>query len=97
MNCWDSKGNAVCNNCGKTRAGHEDRRVAVNYLRAGGWHHSQAKTLGGNSYEAILCPQCVTGEKKKIRQQSTLDSEPLPFDWETMKGQPERGHGFSSR
>lgn len=83
MNIWDDKGNARCH-CGSTWPAAATRDVTVQMLRARGWHHSAGKTLGGDDYEALLCPTCVKGEKKRrtTPSGSGLDQDALPINWD---------------
>lgn len=95
MQCWDDRGNAVCA-CGRVGSGHVRRDVAVEYLRVLGWRHSAGVTIGGERYEAILCPECAQGEKVRRVSRSTIVDEELPLDWEACRPQG-HGEGVSSR
>lgn len=92
---WDAHNNGLCDSCGRKGPGHDSRRIAVEYLRALGWHHSHGRTIGGDEYDAILCPQCAKNEKQKKLTKSTLDDEPLPLNWEEFRPEA-RGPGYQS-
>lgn len=95
MQCWDAKNNAICA-CGRVGPGHERRDVAIQYLLGLGWHHSAGTTIGGQQYEAVLCPACAKDERKRKVKKFSFDEEALPLDWAACK--PEvTGEGFSSR
>lgn len=90
MTCWDSKGNGICQTC--------DRRGpdSVQVLRALGWHHGKGVTIGGEPYEALLCPHCAKDAKRRAVVKSEITQDELPFDWEQCKA-VEKGQGAHTR
>lgn len=94
---WTSFGDAVCDSCGESRIGNPDRHLAIQIIRAGGWHHSAGFTIGGDPYEQILCKECARGEHKRPeRTLSVAQEEQLPIDW-TGAQQHDSGSGGYSR
>lgn len=47
------------------------------------------KTLGGQDFETILCPDCTKGERKRTRVKNDGVQEELPLNWE----EPQRAGG----
>lgn len=82
---WTAKGYAVCDSCGRERVCVEDRHMATQMLRVGGWRHMQGKTLGGQDFETILCPECVKGERKRSRSKAEGVQQELPLPWEEAR------------
>lgn len=81
MTCWGPGGSGICQSCGKTGPGHEVRRIAVEFLRVCGWHYGNGDTIGGDPYEALLCPQCSKDEKRRVVKKPGIDQDMLPIDW----------------
>lgn len=79
---WLPKGDAQCDTCPSIRTCVADRNLAIQMMRAGGWRHMQGKTLGGQDFETILCPDCAKQEKKRVRSKGEAVQEALPLDWE---------------
>lgn len=87
--CWDAKGNGICQTCGKV--GVED----VEVLRALGWHYDKGRTIGGQDYEALLCPHCAKGAHRKTIIKSTLEQDQLPIDWGQYRALPKSQGGHT--
>lgn len=96
MECFNKRGDGICQSCGKTSPGHEVRARAIEVLRARGWVYGSGVTIGGQPYEALLCPSCTRDEKRPVRVKRILDQDALPFDWE-QGGAAVRGAGIESR
>lgn len=94
---WDSKGDARCDTCGFWRCGHWDKAIAIQMLRAAGWHHMEGSTLGGQPFEHILCALCGREEHKRPRTAGGIEQEQLPLDWEGEQGGRRQGKGIQSR
>lgn len=93
---WLPSGDASCDTCPVIRYCPEDRALAIQMMRAGGWRHMAGMTLGGEEFETILCPGCTRGEKRKTRTKETLEQDALPLDFESGRKIIGR-QGFSSR
>lgn len=87
--CWDAKGNGICQTCDRT--GPSDVQV----LRALGWHHGAGVTIGGQDYEALLCPNCAKDVKRKVIIKSTMKQDQLPIDWGHYRQQPKSQGGHT--
>lgn len=93
---WLPNGDASCDTCALVRLCVADRHLAIQMMRAGGWRHMQGITLGGRTFETILCPGCTREEKKRKRTKDTVEQEELPLDFRTG-GTVVGKQGFSSR
>lgn len=88
--CWDTKGNGICQTCGRKGPAN------IQTLRALGWHHGAGVTIGGSGYEALLCPNCAKDEKRRKTTRSTLEQDQLPIDWTQCEVAP-RSQGGHTR
>jgi len=95
MGCWDARGNGICQSCGTTEAGHEVRRLAIEFLRVMRWHYGSGETIGGQQYEVLLCPACSKNEKRRVVTKSTIEQDALPFDWEALRPAPKSQGGHT--
>lgn len=94
---WTPTGDATCDTCGHLRFCPEDRALAVQMMRAGGWRHMKGTTEGGREFETILCPRCAKDEKRRTRSsKETIEQEELPLDFEAGRVVVGK-QGFSSR
>jgi hypothetical protein len=90
MGCWNSKGDGVCDTCGKVGPS------GVEVLRALGWHHGAGQTIGGGAYEALLCPVCAKDEKRRKVNKPSIEQDALPFDWNQFVA-VQKGQGGHTR
>lgn len=81
MGCWDTRGNGICQTCGKTEAGHEVRKIAIEFLRVMRWHYGAGETIGGQQYEVLLCPACAKDTHRRVLTKPTIEQDELPIDW----------------
>lgn len=88
-------GDAQCDSCGAIRVGNFDRAVAIEMIRAGGWHHMVGNTIGGVPFESILCKRCGHDEHKRPRSTVVIEQEALPLDWEGAR--VDRSEGIQAR
>jgi hypothetical protein len=79
---WLPGGDAVCDTCPKIRVCVDDRALAIQMMRAGGWRHMAGTTLGGQDFETILCPGCAKDERRRGRTNKDIEQDALPIDWE---------------
>ena len=86
---WDPTGAGVCDTC--RREGPHNVQV----LRALGWHHSSGETMGGQPYEALLCPSCAKDEHRRKRTPQLIDQDALPFDWGQCAATPQSQGGHT--
>lgn len=95
---WIGNGDAACDTCGRIYPAPADlyRGVAIQRLRAAGWHYGSGETYGGEPYEALLCPHCARDEKRRRRESKEIDQEGLPLDWDAYR-RTENGPGYQSR
>lgn len=95
MGCWSADGNAICQSCGKTEAGHSVRRIAIEFLRVMRWHHGSGVTIGGQQYEVLLCPSCSSDTHKRVVSKPTIEQDALPIDWNQFVVQPKTQGGHT--
>lgn len=93
---WAADNSGFCDTCGKTGPGHRDHQVAVQMLRALGWHHGEGVTMGGQRYEALLCTGCARDEHRRKRSIQQVEQDAFPIDWDTCRV-VERGQGSQTR
>lgn len=95
---WDAFGNGICDTCGTcSHVSSPDRGTAVEVMRAMGWHHSKGITIGGDQYEALLCPHCGRDEHRKTRPKTPpIEQDGFDLDWEQYRAGV-TGNGFQSR
>ena len=86
--CWDGKGNGFCQGPGCSKQGPGD----VEILRALGWHHGSGVTIGGDPYEALLCPHCAKDTQRRVVTRSTLEQDQLPIEWPAFRPKSQGGH-----
>ena len=89
MPCWDTRGNAICQSCKTMLNAGPNRQKAIQFLRAAGWHHSKGVTIGGDSYEALLCPHCAHDEKRRKIVRPSIEQDGLPLDWSLCAAVPQ--------
>lgn len=95
MGCFDARGNGICQSCGKTGPGHEVRRLGIEFLRVLGWHYGSGDTIGGQQYEALLCPACSKDEHRRKVTKPTIKQDALPLDWDACKTVPQSQGGYT--
>lgn len=64
-------------------------------LRALGWHYGKGVTIGGDAYEALLCPHCAKDTTRRVVVKSTLEQDQLPIEWAAYRQQPKSQGGHT--
>ena len=95
MGCWSADGNAICQGCGKTEAGHSVRKLAIEFLRVMRWHYGNGETIGGQQYEVLLCPDCSNETHRRVVNKSTIEQDALPIDWDQYVVTPKSQGGHT--
>lgn len=81
---WLPSGDGVCDSCPQLGAGTGDQHSTIQRLRAAGWHHAAGQTLGGQSYEALLCPGCAREQKRRKQIKFSFEQQSLPMMQEEL-------------